>query len=76
MERRSWTTAAGFLLTVAVYAGLSRVWTDTDSEWYRDLDKPWVMASMSDLGSGVAPVERLTLLGTGAVARGLGENCE
>lgn len=41
MDRRSWTTAAGFLLTVVVYAVLSRVWVDTSSEWYRDLDKPW-----------------------------------
>ena len=41
MNRSSWTTAGGFLLTVVVYAVLSRVWTDTSSQWYRDLDKPW-----------------------------------
>lgn len=41
MERKTWRTAAGFLLTVVAYAGLSRLWTDTSSQWYRDLDKPW-----------------------------------
>ena len=41
MTRRGWTTAAGFLLTVVVYAVMSGVWVDTSSDWYRDLDKPW-----------------------------------
>lgn len=41
MNRRDWATAAGFVLTVLVYTVLSGLWTDTSSDWYRDLDKPW-----------------------------------
>lgn len=40
MTRRSWKLAAGWLVVVVVYAGLSRLWTDTDSQWYRSLTEP------------------------------------
>lgn len=40
MSKRSWLLAGGWLIVVAVYAGLSRVWTDTDSQWYRSLTEP------------------------------------
>lgn len=40
MSKRSWLLAGGWLVVVAVYAGLSRVWTDTDSPWYRSLTEP------------------------------------
>ena len=40
MTRRSWALVAGWLAVVVVYAGLSRLWTDTDSEWYRSLTEP------------------------------------
>lgn len=40
MARRSWLLAAGFVLVVGVYAGLSRVWTDTESSWYTSLTEP------------------------------------
>lgn len=40
MRRRSWVLTAGFLLVVVVYAGLARVWTDTESSWYRSLTEP------------------------------------
>jgi translocator protein len=35
-----WLLALGFVAVVGVYAGLSRVWTDTESAWYRGLDLP------------------------------------
>jgi translocator protein len=40
LTRRSWTLAAGWLAVVLVYAGLSRLWTDTESQWYRSLTEP------------------------------------
>ena len=36
----SWSRALPWLVVVAVYAGLSRVWTDTGSRWYRSLTEP------------------------------------
>ncbi len=36
----SWTRALPWLAVVAVYAGLSRLWTDTTSAWYRSLTEP------------------------------------
>lgn len=40
MARRSWILAAAWLAVVVVYAGLSRLWTDTTSPWYRSLTEP------------------------------------
>jgi translocator protein len=40
MTRRSLVLAVGFVAVVIVYAALSRLWTDTDSEWYRSLVEP------------------------------------
>lgn len=41
MTRRSWWLTAWWLVTVLAYAGLSRVWNDTESSWYRSLTEPW-----------------------------------
>ena len=40
MTRGELLTAAGFLVVVALYAGLSTVWTSTDPGWYDALVKP------------------------------------
>jgi len=40
MTRGELLTAAGFLVVVALYAGLSTVWTSTDPGWYDALAKP------------------------------------
>ncbi len=39
--RQSPWTAIGFVLVVVAYAAVSGVWTDTSSDWYAALDKPW-----------------------------------
>lgn len=39
-SRDRWT-AAGFVAVVVAYAGLSGMWTDTGSDWYSALEKPW-----------------------------------
>ncbi len=36
----TWTRTLAWLTVVAVYAGLSRLWTDTESGWYRSLTEP------------------------------------
>lgn len=44
MERtssRAGPLAAGFVLVTVMYAVMSRVWLDTSSDWYLELDKPW-----------------------------------
>ena len=38
---QDWWTAAGFVVVVAAYAGLSGLWTDTSTDWYSALHKPW-----------------------------------
>jgi translocator protein len=40
VARRSWILPAGWLAVVLVYAGLSRLWTDTESAWYQSLTEP------------------------------------
>ena len=40
MTRGELLTAAGFLVVVALYAGLSTVWTSSDPGWYDALAKP------------------------------------
>lgn len=40
MTRRSVVLAGGHVGVVIVYAALSRVWTDTESQWYRSLEEP------------------------------------
>lgn len=67
MRRRAWLLATGFVLVVLVYAGLSRVWLDTDSEWYLALDKPWFQPP--DVVFGIVwPLNYLALLVVGALA--------
>lgn len=58
--------AAGFVVVVVLYAGLSRLWTDTDSAWYRSLDEPaW---QPPDVVFGIIwPLNFLALLVVGAV---------
>lgn len=36
----NWIRTVTWLVIVAAYAGLSRLWTDTESEWYRSLTEP------------------------------------
>lgn len=40
MTKRSWSLVVGWLAVVVIYAGLSRLWNDTDSAWYRGLTEP------------------------------------
>ncbi len=40
MRKTNWAVAAGWIAIVVVYAALSRVWTDTDSQWYSSLEEP------------------------------------
>ena len=35
-----WTRILVWLAVVVAYAGLSRLWTDTESRWYRSLTEP------------------------------------
>jgi tryptophan-rich sensory protein len=66
MRRSSWPLVAGFVATVVVYAGLSRVWLDTDSAWYRGLDKPWFQPP--DVVFGIIwPLNYLALLVVGVL---------
>jgi tryptophan-rich sensory protein len=66
MRRSPWPLVAGFVVTVVVYAALSRVWLDTSSAWYRGLDKPWFQPP--DLVFGIIwPLNYLALLVVGVV---------
>lgn len=66
MTRRSGKLAAGWLVVVVVYAGLSRLWTDTDSQWYRSLtEPPW---QPPDAVFGIIwPLNFLALAGVGVL---------
>jgi translocator protein len=63
---RRWALVAGFVLVVAVYAGLSRVWTDTESAWYRGLDRPPYQPPDAAFGI-VWPLNFLALLVVGVL---------
>ncbi len=66
MRRQQGLLAAGFVLVVLVYAGLSRVWLDTESEWYLALDKPWFQPP--DVVFGIIwPLNYLALLAVGVL---------
>ena len=66
MRRSSWLLVAGFVVTLVVYAAMSRVWLDTSSEWYRDLDKPWFQPP--DVVFGIIwPLNYLALLVVGVL---------
>lgn len=36
----TWIRTLAWIAVVAAYAGLSRLWTDTESAWYRSLTEP------------------------------------
>ncbi|WP_148573202.1 TspO/MBR family protein [Nocardioides caldifontis] len=63
---RRWLLAAGFVVVVVVYAGLSRVWTDTESAWYRGLDEPPYQPPDAAFGI-VWPLNYLALLVVGVL---------
>ncbi len=66
MERRSALTAAGFVAVVIVYAALSRLWTDTESAWYRSLEEPSWQPPDATFGI-VWPLNYLALLAVGVL---------
>jgi translocator protein len=66
MRRQQWLLAAGFVLVLLAYAGLSRVWLDTSSDWYLALDKPWFQPP--DVVFGIIwPLNYLALLVVGVL---------
>ena len=66
LTRRTGVLVGGYVAVLAVYAGLSRLWTDTESAWYRSLQEPpW---QPPDVAFGIIwPLNYLALLIVGVL---------